>query len=125
MTGFDDGEGFSTAGPFVIERYAGGWYVIGDGLLVPVADEAEGHEVIVKLLRLDTGKCHDLDVEIDRLYLALRLARECGFAGMVEAITVRIREAIIPAVALAAMSAPVRDRKHLARRWRRVREMLS
>ena len=43
---FSDGEQFDTSGPIRKEYRPDGWYVIGDGKLIPVKDEKEADEVI-------------------------------------------------------------------------------
>jgi hypothetical protein len=46
---FSDGEVFDTSGVLRAEERCDGWYVIGDGKLIPVKDEAEAKEFIAKL----------------------------------------------------------------------------
>lgn len=41
MLKFTDGENFDTSGPLRKEERKDGWYVIGEGKLIPVKDEAE------------------------------------------------------------------------------------
>lgn len=52
---FSDGEKFDTKGPFRVVRRSDGWYVVGHGTLVPVADQDEGAEMI-KLLEGTKGE---------------------------------------------------------------------
>ena len=46
---FSDGVSFDTSGAYRIERRSDGYYVVGGGMLIPVADRAEGEEVIADL----------------------------------------------------------------------------
>ena len=46
MLKFSDGETFDTSGPLRKEKRYDGWYVIGQGMLIPVKDEAEADKVI-------------------------------------------------------------------------------
>lgn len=43
---FTDGEEFNTSGPLRTEERKDGWYVIGQGHLIPVNSEEEGKEII-------------------------------------------------------------------------------
>lgn len=43
---FSDGEEFDTSGPIRKELRSDGWYVIGEGKLIPVKDSEEADEVI-------------------------------------------------------------------------------
>lgn len=45
---FSDGMTFNTSGELRTEERSDGWYVLGQGLLVPVKDEDEGQRFIVK-----------------------------------------------------------------------------
>jgi len=45
---FDDGEVFDTSGPIRKEERFDGWYVLGQGRLIPVNSEEEADEVIMK-----------------------------------------------------------------------------
>ena len=48
---FTDGKSFDTSGPIrKVERHDG-WYVIGEGQLIPVRDEKEAEEVIKRLTK--------------------------------------------------------------------------
>jgi hypothetical protein len=47
---FSDGEEFETSGPIRKEERYDGWYVIGEGHLIPVKDEEEADAMIKKLL---------------------------------------------------------------------------
>jgi hypothetical protein len=46
---FSDGESFDTSGPVRKEERYDGWYVLGQGLLIPVKDEQEADKVINQL----------------------------------------------------------------------------
>ena len=48
---FSDGEQFDTSGPIRKEHRPDGWYVIGDGKLIPVKDANEADELIKLLTR--------------------------------------------------------------------------
>jgi len=43
---FTDGVRFNTDGPYRIERRHDGYYVVGHGMLMPVATYEEGQEII-------------------------------------------------------------------------------
>ena len=43
---FSDGEKFDTSGPLRAEERYDGWYVIGNGTLIPVESEAEANSII-------------------------------------------------------------------------------
>ena len=43
---FSDGEEFDTSGPLRKEERYDGWYVIGQGKLIPVKDENEADKLI-------------------------------------------------------------------------------
>ena len=45
---FTDGEEFDTSGPIRKELRQDGWYVIGDGKLIPVRDEEEADQLLEK-----------------------------------------------------------------------------
>ena len=45
---FSDGEEFDTSGPIRKEERYDGWYVIGDGKLIPVRDEEEADCLVEK-----------------------------------------------------------------------------
>lgn len=47
---FSDGEEFVTSGPLRKEERYDGWYVIGQGYLIPVESEEAADEMIVKLM---------------------------------------------------------------------------
>ena len=51
MLRFSDGEVFDTTGPFRTELRRDGWYVLGNGMLIPVKSEEEGKEQIKKLIK--------------------------------------------------------------------------
>lgn len=48
---FTDGESFDTSGPIRKEERYDGWYVLGDGKMIPVKDEEEANKVIEGLTR--------------------------------------------------------------------------
>jgi len=43
---FSDGMEFDTSGPIHAEERSDGWYVVGEGLLIPVDSEEEANEII-------------------------------------------------------------------------------
>lgn len=47
---FSDGEVFETSGPLRKEERYDGWYVIGQGYLIPVNSEEDADQMIVKLM---------------------------------------------------------------------------
>jgi hypothetical protein len=46
MLRFSDGEEFDTSGEMRKEERKDGWYVLGNGMLIPVKDEAEADTYI-------------------------------------------------------------------------------
>jgi len=46
---FSDGEEFNLSGELRKEKRYDGWYVLGQGQLIPVRDEEEANEIIRKL----------------------------------------------------------------------------
>ena len=46
---FSDGEEFDTQGKFRIEERKDGWYIIGEGKLIPVASQEEGQKLICNM----------------------------------------------------------------------------
>jgi len=46
MLTFTDGEKFDTSGPLRKEKRYDGWYVLGQGRLIPVKDETEADQFI-------------------------------------------------------------------------------
>jgi hypothetical protein len=46
---FSDGDSFDTSGELRLEKRNDGWYVLGEGRLIPVKDETEGAEMIAML----------------------------------------------------------------------------
>lgn len=52
MLKFSDGMEFNTEGELRLECRSDGWYVVGQGMLMPVDSRQEGEEVIREL----TGK---------------------------------------------------------------------
>lgn len=49
MLRFNDGVSFDTSGALRVEHRHDGAYVVGNGMMVPVADEAEGKAVIERM----------------------------------------------------------------------------
>jgi hypothetical protein len=49
MLRFSDGENFDTSGNLRIEVRKDGMYVMGEGLLIPVKDEREAHDILEAL----------------------------------------------------------------------------
>lgn len=45
---FSDGMTFDTSGKLRTEKRSDGWYVVGNGMLIPVKDKEEGQELIRK-----------------------------------------------------------------------------
>ena len=45
---FSDGEQFDLSGPIRKEERYDGWYVLGEGKLIPVSDEAAADDLIKK-----------------------------------------------------------------------------
>lgn len=46
MIEFSDGMKFDTSGKLRIERRSDGLYVVGNGMLIPIKDRAEGERII-------------------------------------------------------------------------------
>lgn len=49
MLRFSDGVNVDTTGPLRPLRLSDGWYVVGEGLLIPVNDKIEAREVIKEM----------------------------------------------------------------------------
>lgn len=49
MLDFSDGMSFNTDGPLRLTRRSDGWYVVGQGMLCPVDDPAEGRKLIAEM----------------------------------------------------------------------------
>jgi hypothetical protein len=47
---FSDGEEFDTSGPLRKEERSDGWYVIGEGHLIPVRSEEDADALLINLL---------------------------------------------------------------------------
>jgi hypothetical protein len=47
---FSDGEEFDTSGPLRKEERSDGWYVIGEGHLIPVGSEEDADALLINLL---------------------------------------------------------------------------
>ena len=56
MIRFNDGEEFNTSAPLHLTRRSDGWYVVGQNMLIPVVDVAEGHKVIREMRALEALK---------------------------------------------------------------------
>ncbi len=46
---FSDGMEFDLSGELRVEHRSDGWYVVGRGMLIPVADREEGDRVIAEM----------------------------------------------------------------------------
>ena len=46
MLKFSDGEEFDTSGELRVECRSDGWYVLGQGLFIPVSGKEEGEAII-------------------------------------------------------------------------------
>ena len=46
---FSDGIEIDTSGPLCLFELHDGWYVVGEGRLIPVKDEEEGEDILIKL----------------------------------------------------------------------------
>jgi hypothetical protein len=46
---FSDGMIIHTHGPLRIIELSDGWYLVGEGKLIPVKDETEGSEILIRL----------------------------------------------------------------------------
>ena len=46
---FSDGMIIHTHGPLRIFELSDGWYLVGEGKLIPVKDEIEGNEILIRL----------------------------------------------------------------------------
>lgn len=46
---FSDGMTFDTSGSLRTEERSDGWYVVGNGLLIPVKDETEGKRILEEM----------------------------------------------------------------------------
>ena len=46
---FSDGTEFDTSGELRTEERPDGWYILGEGKMIPVRDELEGLEIIKNL----------------------------------------------------------------------------
>ena len=49
MLKFSDGEEFDTSGELRVECRSDGWYVLGQGLFIPVSGKEEGQAIIREL----------------------------------------------------------------------------
>ena len=52
---FSDGMIIHTHGPLRIIELSDGWYLVGEGKLIPVKDETEGKEILIRLSSLFPG----------------------------------------------------------------------
>ena len=50
---FSDGMSFDTSGPLRITWKSDGWYVVGQHMLIPVRDAAEGRQLIEQFSKED------------------------------------------------------------------------
>lgn len=48
MLNFNDGESFDTDGELRIDKRYDGYYIVGEGMLVPVRDEEQGWQMIAE-----------------------------------------------------------------------------
>jgi hypothetical protein len=48
---FTDGMEFNVGGPLRVEHRRDGWYVVGNGLLIPVGSAEEGSEIIREMAK--------------------------------------------------------------------------
>ncbi len=58
---FSDGIVIDTAGPLRKLHLKDGWYVVGNGFCIPVADEGEADETIVKMSDRKQVRDHEED----------------------------------------------------------------
>ncbi len=56
MLRFNDGMTFNTGGPYRVVYKSDGWYLVGHGMLLPVDSAEEGYEIMVGLVKDDTGE---------------------------------------------------------------------
>jgi len=56
MLRFSDGMEFDTSGELRVECRSDGWYVVGQGMLIPVKDRKEGEETIREMTGKDLGR---------------------------------------------------------------------
>ena len=54
---FTDGEEFDLSGSFRKEHRTDGWYVLGEGMLIPIKDEHDADEYIYK--RSQPSSCNN------------------------------------------------------------------
>lgn len=52
---FNDGVEFNTVGEYRIERRRDGYYVVGNGMLLPIDSYKEGREIIERLASKKEG----------------------------------------------------------------------
>lgn len=52
---FSDNIEFDTSGELRLTRCSDGWYVVGEGMLIPVKDKEEGLEIIQQETKLAKG----------------------------------------------------------------------
>lgn len=50
---FTDGEEIDTSGELRLEHRSDGWYLLGEGMLVPIKDPDEGRELMKKFKKGD------------------------------------------------------------------------
>ncbi len=46
---FSDDEEFDTSGPLRAEERYDGWYVLGNNMMIPVKDEEEANQTIIRM----------------------------------------------------------------------------
>ena len=46
---FSDGMEFNTSGPLRAEQRSDGWYVVGEGMLIPVEGLKEAYDLILEM----------------------------------------------------------------------------
>ena len=56
---FNDGMTFDTTGPLRLTKRSDGWYIVGEGTLMPVADPEEGRKFIALLQKENKEPNHE------------------------------------------------------------------
>jgi len=62
---FSDGEEFNTRETLHVQCRADGWYVVGDGMLIPVAGVREAQELL-RSLQAARGRTETVAISADR-----------------------------------------------------------
>ena len=57
---FSDGMEFDTTGPLHAEFRSDGWYVVGEGMLIPARSAKEANELVSKLKKEKVSNGNDL-----------------------------------------------------------------